>query len=122
MKDVSFIQYNNPWLPHLLFQLDVLGDSGPQPFLILDVLPGNALYLPPYWFHCVITVLPSISLNIWSDSQDYLLMETILNAPIPFDGDWNHQTLMRAAKYFITNLIEQTQLTREFVKLVLFPR
>ena len=78
--------------------------------------PGEVLYLPPYWFHSVITMEPSLSLNIWSDSNDYLLMEEVLNSPIPFETDWGLEELMRSSKYFIDVLINKLKLSQSFVR------
>ena len=60
--------------------------------LVIDLLPQQALYLPPYWFHTVVTVEASLSLNVWSNSDDYLLMEEVLASPIPFEADWSIET------------------------------
>jgi hypothetical protein len=96
--------------------------TGVEPYAVVDVLPGQVLYLPPYWFHTVITVDPSISLNIWTDSQDYLLMEDILTSPIPFEGEWSQDKLLRAAKHFIESLLDSVKLPKSFIKDVVFKR
>lgn len=59
---------------------------------------------------------PSLSLNIWSDSNDYLLMEEVLNSPIPFETEWGLEELMRSSKYFIDVLIEKLKLSPSFVR------
>ncbi|XP_019854219.1 PREDICTED: uncharacterized protein LOC109583352 isoform X2 [Amphimedon queenslandica] len=87
-----------------------------EPQITLDVYPGEVLYLPPYWFHSVITMEPSLSLNIWSDSNDYLLMEEVLNSPIPFETDWGLEELMRSSKYYIDVLIKELKLSPSFVR------
>ena len=89
---------------------------------MLDILPGQVLYLPPYWFHTVITLQPSLSLNIWSDSNDYLLMEKIFNFPIPFESEWGHEVLMKAVTFFINSLLSIVNLPKEFVQTTVFKR
>ena len=84
--------------------------------------PGEVLYLPPYWFHCVVTETPSISINVWSDSSTYKLMEKVYNAPIPFEEQWDEQTLMQALKLFIEELLKNLNLPTTFVKEVVFSR
>lgn len=85
-------------------------------------MPGEVLYLPPFWFHSVITLSPSISVNIWSDSQDYLLMEDIFNTPIPFQEEWGLKKLMKAVTLFITTLLDGVKIPRTFIETVVFKR
>ena len=87
-----------------------------EPHIVIDVYPGEVIYLPPYWFHNVITMEPSLSLNIWSDSNDYLLMEEILSSPIPFEAEWGLEELMRSSKYFIEALLEKLGLPSSFIR------
>lgn len=79
------------------------------------MFPGEVLYLPPYWLHSVITVKPSISLNMWIDSEDFLLMEEVLSSPIPFEAEWDREKLVHAAKHFIDSLTERLDLPESFV-------
>lgn len=62
---------------------------------------GEVLYIPPYWFHCVITMETSISLNVWSNSRAFLTMENIFALPIPFEEEWGRPKLLKALNYFI---------------------
>ncbi len=69
---------------------------------------GDVLFLPAYWFHRVeshvrvsVFVLPhqclqglSLSLNIWIDSQPYVLMEDAFNLALPFDESWSPAKLV----------------------------
>ncbi len=32
-----------------------------------DLRPGDALFVPKYWFHCVYTAAPSVNVNTWFD-------------------------------------------------------
>ncbi len=72
----------------------------------VEVVSGGAIYIPPYWFHCVVTVETTLSLNIWSQSDAYLIMEDVYKAPIPFEAHWGTTKLMRCLQYFITLLIQ----------------
>ena len=62
---------------------------------------GEVLYIPPYWFHCVITMETSISLNVWSNSGAFLTMENIFASSIPFEEEWGRQKLLKALNYFV---------------------
>ena len=68
--------------------------------------PGEALYIPPYWFHCVITLETTISLNVWSHSDNFLIMEDIYASPIPFEEVWGTVKLMRTLEHFMTLIIQ----------------
>ena len=72
----------------------------------VEMIDGDVLYIPPYWFHTVITVNTTISLNIWSQSEAYLTMEDIYISPIPFEAEWGRVKLMKALNYFILLLTE----------------
>ena len=67
---------------------------------------GETLYIPPYWFHCVVTLEPTISLNVWSQSDSFLSMEDVYALPIPFEEDWGHVKLMRVLQYFVELIIQ----------------
>lgn len=104
-------------------QVDITscGSHTPRPTEV-ELLPGEVLYLPPYWFHCVVTVRPSISLNVWSDSATYHLMEEVFNAPIPFEEQWGEERLMQALKLFIQVLLSKMDLPTTFVRKVVYSR
>lgn len=69
---------------------------------------GETLYIPPYWFHCVVTLQPTISLNVWSQSEAFLSMEDIYALPIPFEEQWGRVKLLRALQHFATLLVQDT--------------
>ncbi|RHY28071.1 hypothetical protein DYB32_006281 [Aphanomyces invadans] len=46
--------------------------------------PGETMYLPPFWFHCVLTTTPSISVNVWSHSRELALLESLLENAMPY--------------------------------------
>lgn len=74
------------------------------------VNPGEVLYIPPYWFHSVVTMTTTISFNVWSQSEAFMAMEDIYVAPIPFEEDWGRPKLMLALNYFIKQLVESMSL------------
>lgn len=39
-----------------------------------DVSPGDMLIVPPFWFHHVETLSESVSVNVWSDAPEYVLL------------------------------------------------
>lgn len=101
---------------------DVLAKWNLQEFLRemngfeVELVDGDVLYIPPYWFHCVITLNTTFSLNIWSQSEAYLKMEDIYMSPIPFEVDWGRVKQMKALHYFIlflTRSILESEITAE---------
>jgi len=46
--------------------------------------PGDVLYIPPFWFHHVTTLEPSISVNIWTNSEAVNDFQTCLKNPVPY--------------------------------------
>ena len=93
----------------------------PRPIKV-ELLPGEVLYLPPYWFHSVLTIRPSISLNVWSDSSTYQLMEEVFAAPIPFEVKWGEEKLMRALRLFLEVLLSRMEVPVMFVRNAVYPR
>ena len=71
----------------------------------VELVDGGTLYIPPYWFHCVLTVETTFSLNIWSQSETYLTMEAIYKSPIPFEAHWGRHKLMKTLQHFVTLLV-----------------
>eukprot|EP00004_Rigifila_ramosa_P008878 TRINITY_DN2033_c0_g3_i1.p3 TRINITY_DN2033_c0_g3~~TRINITY_DN2033_c0_g3_i1.p3 ORF type:complete len:240 (-),score=67.47 TRINITY_DN2033_c0_g3_i1:293-1012(-) len=45
-----------------------------------DLEPGDVLYLPPCWWHCVVATSLSVSVNIWSEAEDSATMAQLLGA------------------------------------------
>jgi hypothetical protein len=78
------------------------------PFLEVVLTRGETLYIPPYWFHCVVTLEPTISLNVWSQSENFLTMEDVYSLPIPFEELWGRVKLMRVLHHFVTVVLQGT--------------
>ena len=36
--------------------------------------PGDMLSVPPFWYHHVETLEESVSVNVWSDSSEYAII------------------------------------------------
>lgn len=45
--------------------------------------PGQVLYIPPYWFHEVCNLTPSIGFNVWSDSVWQFLEKRVAIESLP---------------------------------------
>jgi hypothetical protein len=43
---------------------------------------GDVLLLPPFWFHRVLTLSDSVSVNAWSDAPEYVLIHEIYELPV----------------------------------------
>ena len=95
---------------------------------ILEVVlnRGQVLYIPPYWFHCVVTLEPTVSLNVWSQSDTFLAMEDVYAQPIPFEEVWGRVKLMRVMQHFVTLIIQDAlphyQNISDFIKVAVVSR
>eukprot|EP00054_Salpingoeca_dolichothecata_P023232 m.154117 g.154117 ORF g.154117 m.154117 type:complete len:425 (-) comp24620_c0_seq1:192-1466(-) len=99
----------HPSFHHLYRQTQVDMDyaSNLKP-LKVTVKSNEVLYLPPYWFHKVISKGPSISLNIWSASSEYWTMEKAFKTAIAFEEDWDDVTMHTALRVYLRNVVRST--------------
>eukprot|EP00466_Bigelowiella_natans_P006195 jgi/Bigna1/44465/e_gw1.96.36.1 len=56
----SQVDFDDPDLK-LLPLFETLGD----PYMKVTLKPGDALYIPPFWFHHVEALTPSVSINVF---------------------------------------------------------
>ena len=61
--------------------------TSPATPLVVDVEPGDVLYVPPYTWHSVETLSPSISLSSWSDFANVRTLMTHLYRAQPHEFD-----------------------------------
>ena len=73
----------------------------------VEVIDGDVLYIPPFWFHSVVTMDTTLSINIWSQSEAFLTMDDIYKSAIPFEAEWGRAKLMKVLSYFIQTLVQQ---------------
>ena len=66
--------------------LSVFPLAGKARALEVVLRPGDLLYMPPLWFHLVESMELSISVNVWTDSRQTLLMEEVFSVPLPTDA------------------------------------
>lgn len=97
-----------------------------KPFEIV-LKPGDTLYLPPFWFHQVETLEPSVSVNVWSNSKTLNDLQHALQQPLPylseferdgyvFDSDSHVYYFQR----FILQLVEKTiDYPHDFMKTII---
>ena len=71
--------------------------------------PGDLLYMPPLWFHLVESMELSISVNVWTDSEQTVLMEGIHSLTLPTQAvEWTS----RGRKAIATSVLIHTLLTQ----------
>jgi len=72
----------------------------------ITLSPGDVLYLPPFWYHRVIAEDVSISVSMWSSSEEALFYyEKILTIPLPFETHWTREQNIGALHSFIRDLV-----------------
>ena len=70
-----------------------MGCTEPSKFPLFSDIPvstvtlkaGEVLYIPPYHFHRVVASSPSISVNVWFDSQETVILELLEGQTVPVD-------------------------------------
>ncbi|XP_011403823.1 PREDICTED: uncharacterized protein LOC105312682 [Amphimedon queenslandica] len=77
--------------------------------------PGDLLYMPPLWFHYVESLSISISVNVWTDSEQSILMEKAFGLPLPLDQvKWHGEHLRAIAGSMLTvSLVDRVCKARE---------
>ena len=51
-----------------------------------QVCKGDLLLIPPYWYHQVMTLSDSISINAWSSAPDHEIILDVYEMPVSFAG------------------------------------
>eukprot|EP00045_Choanoeca_perplexa_P014914 m.178518 g.178518 ORF g.178518 m.178518 type:complete len:453 (+) comp16838_c1_seq7:936-2294(+) len=70
----------------------------------VELTAGQALLLPPHWWHQVTTVNDSVSFNVWSDAEEYLTIHEIYELPLPLEASWTQPKLLAATRRFLQTL------------------
>jgi hypothetical protein len=78
--------------------------------IITVVNPGELLLVPPFWFHHVETLEESVSLNVWSDAPEYILMNSIYSKPVPLELHWSLDRLVKATRLFSHLLLKSLRI------------
>lgn len=47
---------------------------------VIDLAPGDVLYIPPYWWHHTLALSPSVGVNFWSFTDDNEQVDTFEQA------------------------------------------
>ena len=74
--------------------------------------PGDLLYMPPLWFHLVESMELSISVNVWTDSEQTALVEDVFSLSLPTESiNWNstHQKTIAVSVVIHTLVAEVCQ-------------
>lgn len=66
--------------------------------------PGEIMYIPPFWFHRVVTEDTSIAVNTWSNLPGGSPHTAIDKVPMPFEDDWDLARKVTALRVYISIL------------------
>eukprot|EP01122_Echinamoeba_exundans_P014173 TRINITY_DN6366_c0_g1_i2.p1 TRINITY_DN6366_c0_g1~~TRINITY_DN6366_c0_g1_i2.p1 ORF type:complete len:516 (+),score=74.58 TRINITY_DN6366_c0_g1_i2:36-1583(+) len=66
--------------------------------------PGDVLYIPPLWYHRVVTEDASIAINSWTDPPEGDPFARLTKLPIPAEEDWNQQQLTASLLRFFREI------------------
>ena len=91
-----------------LHDLDSFPLAGNVRALEVVLQPGDLLYMPPLWFHFVESMELSISVNVWTDSEQTALMEEVFSIAVPTESvEWSS----RQQKTIATSVLIHTLLS-----------
>ena len=61
---------------------------------LVEVGPGDVLVVPPFWWHQVETVEDSISINVWTDTEEFMAVSKLYAMPVGDDIIINHRAFV----------------------------
>ena len=68
--------------------------------------PGDALYLPPFYFHHVRAESDlSVSVAVWSDSEEAVRRDELERLPLPWEAGWGRADILLAASQFVRRVL-----------------
>ena len=71
----------------------------------IDVAAGQTLYIPPYWYHHVETLSPSLGVSVNSPTREEAILQQAYWHTVPLGGFRTAPLRMSAAKYFLDLLV-----------------
>lgn len=79
----------------------------PLPAYRVELRAGEVLLVPPGWSHHVSSpaTARSLSLNVWSNTREYLLMRELKALELPLDPMWDTGVRVAAAMVFAEQLV-----------------
>lgn len=75
--------------------------AGPLDARVVTLSPGDVLYLPPFWWHYVSAVGPSVSVSVWTTGAADALAGRAEDVPLPLDTDWPASSYRAAAASYL---------------------
>ena len=81
---------------------------------VVDLNPGDVLYIPPHYFHRVTSRRGpdsrlSVSLSIWAERvSERDVLDTVRSLPLPFESNWSDERLKDEAGIFLLDVARET--------------
>ena len=91
---------------------------------VVDLGPGDVLYIPPHYFHRVTSRRGSdsrlsVSLSIWAERvSERDVLDSVRSLPLPFESNWSDERLRDEAGIFLLDVAREALRTvspRKFV-------
>lgn len=76
----------------------------PPPYR-LTLSPGQALYVPAFWFHHVVSSSPTLSLNVFAPSDTAAAAAACLAQPLPLSPHWPAPVLRSAVATLLDRIL-----------------
>lgn len=70
--------------------------------------PGEVLFVPPFWFHCVEALTKSISVSMITPSQEEILYGEAYWHPVPFVKEWPEPVRVKYVAEYLRYLVKAT--------------
>ena len=111
--------------------------AGKLDAMVVDLEPGDVLYVPPYWFHLAMTpparersaaslatrsaqeeeaeraARYSIGLNVWSEAEELQHVDALEATALPFEDDWSPLERRTAVATYARIFLDEVLLIRD---------
>ena len=88
-------------------ELSSYKDKSDISVLQIELGPGDTLYIPPYWYHRVESLTPSLGVSVSSPSALEALLQQAFWRPVPLGSFQTISQRKSATKLYLTHLVER---------------
>jgi hypothetical protein len=77
-----------------------------QTGIVVDLNPGDVLFIPPFYYHYVTALTTSVSLSFWTDAEELGIYSGISDIMLPFDEDWSKEEYLHAGGLYASVVLQ----------------
>ena len=83
-----------------------------EPYGYVDLKPGELLYIPPFWWHRVVSSTLSMSINVWTAAMESTMASTLNDLGLPkLVSKRSGKESVAATAFFLRGLVEALKKT-----------